>query len=261
VPRATVNIAGGIQPGTLSRALSVEHRESGLAARLLLTWPPRRPKEWTEADIDPALETAYAQVVSRLLELQPAYQDDQDYDAQIVRLSPAAKSRWIDYYNEHGREQIDLEGDLSAAWSKLEGYAARLALIIHLAKWATDHTSSTPIEEVDEDALAAGVTLSRWFGAEARRVYQMLEEDDAEREDRKLVEWIHRKGGSVTVRQTQQGHRRLATREASQAALERLVRQGLGRFESGSSGPGGGRPSELFVLSALQAGQLPESAE
>ena len=36
----------------------------------------------------------------------------------------------MDFYNAHGRESANLTGDLSAASSKLEGYAARLALVV-----------------------------------------------------------------------------------------------------------------------------------
>ena len=50
----------------MHRALGIEHRESGLAARLLLTCPPRKAKRWTEADIDPATEAAIAGLLDRL---------------------------------------------------------------------------------------------------------------------------------------------------------------------------------------------------
>ena len=69
VPRASVSVTGGIQPAILHRALGVEHRESGLAARLLLTWPPHKPKQWTEADIDPGKEAELEQLFTRLYDL------------------------------------------------------------------------------------------------------------------------------------------------------------------------------------------------
>jgi len=43
---------------------------------------------------------------------------------------------YVDYYHEHAAEQKDLSGDLSAAWSKLEEIAARLALVLHCVKLA-----------------------------------------------------------------------------------------------------------------------------
>ena len=49
VDSAAVCILGGIQPGVFSRALGVEHRQSGLLARLLTCTPPRIKRAWTEA--------------------------------------------------------------------------------------------------------------------------------------------------------------------------------------------------------------------
>mgnify|MGYP005852013251 CR=1 FL=1 len=171
VPRAAVSVCGGIQPVTLARALGTEHRENGLAARLLLACPPRRPKRWTEADISPDLERSIAAVFERLYDLRPTADDDGDAQPVIVPLSADGKAAWVDFYNAHGQEQADLAGDLSAAWSKLEGYAARLALVVHLVRWAAGDSTLTSADEVDADSVAAGVKLSRWFGNEARRAY------------------------------------------------------------------------------------------
>jgi len=182
VPRAAVSVCGGIQPVTLARALGTEHRENGLAARLLLACPPRRPKRWTEADISPDLERSITAVFERLYDLRPATDDEGDAQPVIVPLSANGKAAWVDFYNAHGQEQADLAGDLSAAWSKLEGYAARLALVVHFVRWAADDSTLASADEVDADSIAAGVELSRWFGNEARRAYAILSESDDERD-------------------------------------------------------------------------------
>src|SRR5262249_4882066 len=91
VPQAYVCVVGGIQPGILVRALSIEHRESGLAARLLLTLPPRKAKRWTEADIDPKTEAEFAKIVDRLFELQPTIGEEGEPVRVLVRLTPDAK--------------------------------------------------------------------------------------------------------------------------------------------------------------------------
>ncbi len=56
IPYAAVSVCGGIQPGPLARALGTEHRENGLAARLLLAYPPRKLKRWTEAEISVGMQ-------------------------------------------------------------------------------------------------------------------------------------------------------------------------------------------------------------
>lgn len=249
VPSASVSIAGGIQPGILARAMGREHHESGLLARLLFAMPPRKVKRWTEADVDAASEAAVAAVFDRLFALTPTVDDAGDDRPRLVTLAPDGKSAWVRFYNEHAGEQVDLSGDLSAAWSKLEGYAVRLALVIHLTRWAADDATLRDPTRVDEASIAAGVALARWFGDEAKRVYAILSESDDDRETRRLVEWIARKGGAVTARDLTHGLRAYrGDVDAASTALDELVTAGIGRWESPAPGPKGGAPAKRFRL-------------
>lgn len=259
VPQASVSVTGGIQPGILHRALGIEHRESGLAARLLLTCPPRKPKRWTEADVDPNAEAELARLVDRLYDLQPRVDDDDEGDPRpvILGLTPGAKAAWKEYYNHHAEEQTALSGDLAAAWSKLEEYAARLALVIHLVQRAADDADLESPDAVDADSMKAGIELAQWFKAEARRVYALLSESDNGREQRRLAEWIERKGGSVTAREVQQGHRQYRTAQDAEAALEELAKAGYGQWRDAPPGQKGGRPSSVFQLSTASTSTKP----
>ena len=249
VPRAAMSIIGGIQPGTLQRALGREYFENGLAARLLLACPPRRVKQWTESEIDPATEDAIAMMFDRLYSLEPVLGHDDEPEPGIVRLSPAAKAAWVSFYNEHAQEHDGLTGDLSAAWSKLEGYAARLALVVHLVRWAAGDSTLADCDVVDETSVTAGVALSRWFGQETRRVYAILSETDADRQRRELVELVQRKGGSITTRVLMRSRNRVyPTSDAAEQALNGLVQAGVGRWEDADPTAQGGRPTRRFVL-------------
>ncbi len=249
VPQAAVCVSGGIQPAILQRALGLEHRESGLAARLLLACPPRKAKRWTEADIDPGAEAELVSLFDRLYELQPTPGDDGEPRPALVRLSADAKTAWKGYYNAHAIEQADLTGDMAAAWSKLEEYAARLALVVHFTRWAADDVDDET--RLDLSSMNAGITLAKWFKHEARRVYAMLDESGAERDERRLVDWIGRKGGTVTPREVQQGCRWLKEPGAGEAALEELVKAGRGTWRDVPTTAKGGRPARAFVLSTL----------
>ncbi len=258
VPSASVSITGGIQPGILSRALGQEHHESGMAARVLYAMPPRKAKRWTEADVNADTEAAVAAVFDRLFSLtmepdpeSPLMADGYgpDMRPRLVRLADDGKRAWVTFYNEHATEQAELSGDLSAAWSKLEGYAARLALVVHLTRWAAGDTTLRDPARVDEASIAAGVVLARWFGDEARRVYAILSESDDDRETRRLVEWIERKGGTVTARDLTHGVRAYrGDPDAAERALSALVEAGIGRWEADAHGPKGGRPAQRFRL-------------
>lgn len=246
VPRAAVSVTGGIQPATLQRALGRAYFENGLAARLLLASPPRRVKRWSETEIEAALEQAVSAVFDNLFDIEPIDGPDGDPEPGIVRLSSPAKAAWIQFYNEHADEQVELSGDLSAAWSKLEGYAARLALVVHLVRWASGEIDDP--DELDEQSLTSGVTLSRWFGRETCRVYDMLAEEEDDRARRELIERIERRGGTITVRDLQRSSRAHAGSEIAEAALEDLVSAGWGRWDTCPPGSAGGRPSRHFRL-------------
>jgi len=99
VPQAAVSIVGGIQPGILSRYVGQEHRDNGLLARLLLTMPPRRPKVWTEADIEPMAEAAIGNIFEALHDLEPASNTDGEPRPAIVQLTAEGKRAWIAFYN------------------------------------------------------------------------------------------------------------------------------------------------------------------
>lgn len=253
VPSASVSITGGIQPGILSRALGQEHHESGMAARVLYAMPPRKPKRWTEADVSADTEAAVASVFDRLFGLTPETDDDGDERPRLVALADDGKAAWVTFYNEHATEQAELSGDLSAAWSKLEGYAARLALVVHLTRRAAGDATLRDPARVDEASIAAGVVLARWFGDEARRVYAILGESDEGRESRQLVEWIDRGGkdrepGTATARELTRGPREYRDADKAAKALGELVASRVGRWEVDDHAGGRGRPVDRFRL-------------
>lgn len=168
---------------------------------LLLTCAPRKAKQWTEADTDPNAEAELLRLFDRLYELEPTINDDGEARPVLVRLNREAKTAWTTYYNAHANEQAELSGDMVAAWSKLEGYAARLALVAHFVRWAVNDPTLASLNILDAASMNAGITLANWFKHKARRVYALLDESVGERQQRRLVDWIGRKGGTVTVRE------------------------------------------------------------
>ncbi len=242
VPRAAVSLVGGIPPGVLRAAIGREHMQDGLCARLLLAMPEPKPVKWTDATASPATKAAIAKVFDRLLALEPAADDEGKPAPFAMSLTSEAKSVWVEFYNRHRAEQVDLDDDLAAAWSKLEAYAARFALIFQLCSWAADEASG---DDVDEMSIKAGIVLSDWFGNEARRVYGVLSESDKDREHRELIELIRRKGGRITARELAHSASRYRAAGDAEAALESLIKAGLGRWEAE---PTTGRTRTVFVL-------------
>lgn len=242
VPRAAVSLCGGIQPDVLRSAIGREHRQDGLCARLLMAMPESRPVRWSETIIDPTTEASMGAVFDKLLTLEPAADADGKPEPDPMDLTPEAKGVFIDYYNRHRTESEELEDDLRAAWSKIEAYAARFALIFQLCSWASGDADDGAI---DEASMTAAIELADWFGNEAKRVYGLFSELEADREQRELVDLIRRRGGSVTAKELRAAARKYRPAGEAETALEGLVRAGLGTWEVV---PTGRRPRQEFTL-------------
>lgn len=250
IPRAAVSIIGTIQPSILRAALTPEHRGSGMAARLFLAMPPSKPRQWSEHEVPDYISQAVSDLFDALLSLEmlPGEHIDDDPRPAVVHLSPEAKELFIQFVNEHGIEQADMSGDMAAVWSKLEGGAARISLVLHLVRCATRDIPPYQASHIDAASMAAGIKLARWFGREAQRVESLFAETDEQREARELVEWIEKRGGSITARDLQNSHRRYShSADIAEAALAQLAKAGLGKT---TVIPTGGRPRFEFVLNS-----------
>jgi DNA polymerase-1 len=246
VPYAAVSITGGIQPGALARAITAEYLEVGLIARILMAMPPKMRKRWTELEIDPSLQESYANLLEKLRELQMDTGRDGEREPFLIRLTPEAKTIWVRFYDEWARVQANVEGELAAAFSKLEGYAARLALVHHVV--TNVGRNEDDCQPVEAASIEAGITLVQWFAYEVRRIYGSLTESEDARQTRRLIEFIRSHGGQLTARRLHLSNKtRYPDTEAAEAALDELVRSNLADWVE-SVNPNGGRPSRVIVL-------------
>ncbi len=250
IPYGAVSIAGGIQPNVLKRVIGQEHRDNGLFARFLIADPPRRAKQWREAKVDPALSMEMDLLFENLCGLKMNLNEQGEQCPFILQLNPGAKELWVQFVNEHGREQLDYTGDRAAALVKLEGAAARLALIHFLVRVVSGESVADP-HSVDETSVRAGIRMARWFKDEMLRVYDLQAESDEEADLRTMRELIERRGGAVSIRDWQ----RLRSHPTSAEAREELsVLVDAGQAESFKipPGPNGGRRSDGVCLNGFQ---------
>lgn len=241
VPRAAVSIIGTIQPGVLRQVLEGEHMVNGLAARLLFAMPPQRSKRWSDADVSAETRAAWD---DRLEELIALPYEGEPLD---LPLTPSAHARFVEFYNEHAERQEEAENEVvAAAFSKLEGYAARLALIVELS--GNPHAKA-----VEFASMEAGIRLADWFANEAERIYAAFQEAPEERDRRQLVDLIAARGGSVTERDLARGPRRYRDPGAAAIALEDLAASGFGSWHE-SLPEGGGHTVRVFSLYGIGDG-------
>jgi Protein of unknown function (DUF3987)/BT4734-like, N-terminal domain len=250
-----VCIAGGIQPQVLRRVLTQDFFERGLPARFLSAHPPMRQDKWSEAEVSDDLRARVLELFGELWLLQPDHDDKGEACPKLLRLDPDAQAEYVRYYNECGASAVQADEHEEAAWHKLSGYAARLALVGQLA---CDPDAKT----VTGETMRAACDLARWFGNEAARIYASLAETQEQRERRELIEFIERRGGDVYERDVMQSFTRLKNdKPGTERELTALVKAGIGKWEPIDHGGGRGRPTRKFQLlrssTSTQFGVLP----
>ena len=252
IPRALVSVTGTIQEPVLRKLLAgddAKHFDNGLAARFIMVMPPERTRQWREAITSPALMRQYADLFSDLLKLTP-HIDAETGRREPVTLTwtPQAKARFVDFVNSHGAEMHGFKSDrLKSAWSKLEGQAARLALVFHCIRETYLPSPGENANMISADTLDAALVWIEWLKKETRRIYYTLTHKGDARQADKLIAFARRNGGSITAAaaaRTGAGGRDVAEVEKIMAGL---VAAGLAEWHMPEQRKGG-RPTRYFRL-------------
>src|SRR5262249_31085757 len=103
---------------------------------------------------------------------------------------------FIGWANEHYAETNErtFPENLRGPWAKMEGYCARLALIVQLCRWAAGEVLD---EDVDRKSVAGAAALIEYFKSHARRVYTRLPSTEEDRHVAAAVEWIRKRPNGV----------------------------------------------------------------
>lgn len=248
IRNAAVSVTGTIQPRTLARVLTPEFFETGFAARLLLAMPPNRKKTWSDAVISDGASARYAATVRRLTELAHRVSRFGRPLPIDVPLSHEARIAWIGFFEDFAEKQhTTRDEDLAAAYSKLEGAAARFGLVFHLVRLSEENALGAETPPISAKAIEAGVTLARWFVDETERVYAELRSSAGARELSELEQHVRTLGGSATARDLMRTGPCFPTAKEAQDALQRLVEAGraTSRWETRAEG---GKPQQVYTL-------------
>ena len=135
IAHASVSVTGGIQPDILKKRLTKTHLANGLFARLLFAFPPGS-RRWSRSEIHPQVKEDFARLLEELIEIPQITEGHPMREPQIVDLTPEAKDRFGRFVDEFGGMQDKPDDLLAASFAKLERYAARFALVLHLARRA-----------------------------------------------------------------------------------------------------------------------------
>jgi hypothetical protein len=197
VPHPSVAVVGGMTPDMLSSLSEGQGREDGFTPRLLFCFPERAPKHYAEEGVPDDVAAAWHRLVKALWD-RPMADSGGVPAPSVVRFSPEARAEWVAQCQAHYAEQDanDFPDSLEGPWGKLEAYAARLALLLHLMHLAADPASSpsAPLPDLPRRAVVDAFRLISYFKSHARRVYASMGRKSRLGGDvvRALVRWMVR---------------------------------------------------------------------
>lgn len=257
VPRPFLTVAGGITPDMLTSLPEGRGRDDGFLARLLFAYPERTPRRYSEDGIPVGVAESWDALI-RSLRGRPMREHEGRPAPWTIRMTPEAQREWADWCRAHYAEQEadDFDDSLEGAWGKLDAYAARLGLILHLIDLASDPTRPAPDDppELSRRVILDAFRLVACFKAHARRVYASMggKADDGGDDTRALLRWIVRTGlDAFSTRDIGRNLRRFRDDDAALAdALAWLVARNAirPRPEADSARRTGRKPSPSYEV-------------
>jgi ferredoxin len=220
IPKTSVNVTGTITKNQWQESMTGTNASNGLAPRFLIAMPPKKYQRWTEVGIDPSVIAEYEAMIQKLLSLT----HDADDKPIIVGWTADAAVLWGAFYDENVTlQERESDGYLESLYSKLEGQAAKLALVIQMVRWTEDQSLSNT--EIDADSMRMTIELTRWFRRESRRVYLILNQDRRSDEEETVYEYVA-SHEDVSVRDLQRNLLREKSSDHVEQIVEGLVKKG-----------------------------------
>lgn len=246
-----VTVAGTIQPEILSELVDERGREDGFIHRILFAYPERVNRRWSEDTVSEGTRSAYHAMFDMLWALEPDENADGTRTPHVLRFTPTGKRAWVEWITDHYSEMDapDFPVNLRGPWAKMQGYAARFALILHLCRRACGESQSP---DVDEASMLASADLADYFKSHAKAVYRQLRATPEDQQLTDALAWIRRQPEQKTTARNllSAGIGGVSTSEAAKRLLRLLEERGYGKTEEKRSKHG--RPSFIFAL-ALQS--------
>jgi uncharacterized protein DUF3987 len=249
VPNPFVGVTGCLPPTVLPDLAAPLRRADGLLDRLLFAFPDASPPRWTDVTVTEAAMAGYTQILAALWQLNPACASEGHGSRPVVvPFTVEGRSAFVRCVNDLYAQLMDpeLPAHLRGPYAKLEGYAARLALLVQLCRHVAGEAAHTA---VDARSVTAAAALIEYFQAHLIRVYTCLRSTQADQRAVTALRWIRAHGRACTVRDLQR-HRVAGVTRASQG--EKLLRDlvDLGAGELRARRLPSGRTQRVFVMQA-----------
>ncbi len=199
VPHPFLGLVGGMPPDMLGELAEGKGRDDGFIDRILFAYPDPMPKPgWTKQGIDKQTKTDWADLVRQLWQLPMRVYEGEECPYNI-NFAPEAEKIWEEWFNDHHAEQNadDFPDWLRGPWAKLEQYAARIALTLHMLHWGADPMRSEAVPDVPPQRMRNAVRLVNYLKSHTHRVRSLMrvkeKGSDGGEHVQTILKWIRRR--------------------------------------------------------------------
>lgn len=235
-----VTVVGGIQPDRLKVFKSKEH--DGFIDRILFAFPEEVANQWTDETVSESLRNHYSNLYNQLYTLEPQCTPEGGTIPVALPFSIAGRKAFILVVNQNNIDiQLTANPFLKSAFSKLEAYFFRFALILQLCGNPGSH-------QIEEDAVQGALLLLEYFKGQVRKVYAQIAGEAMSNRILRSVEAIRSNGNNMTLRDCYT--KKIAGVKDAKAAKKlftELEKEGNGKIIE-QKNTSGGRPTIVFHL-------------
>ena len=168
-----INIIGSIQTNLLTEIFKADFVANGLTDRFLFVYPKdRKISVWRRNDRNigrPDILGKWRNILGRVLDM-PCVTDEKSNAVSplVINMDDEAEEYFYNWYNGiiEGVNAIEDDNEVESRKMKLNGNAARLALIFQIMKWAAGEGEMRSIEV---DSVKAAIRMIEYYEESYRR--------------------------------------------------------------------------------------------
>lgn len=191
IDRPAISVYGTIQPDVLNSLIGGERYGNGFAHRLLFVWPDGLEKPlWTLEDTELYLLNDYDAAIGKLLGLDWS-EDEQPHTLELA--ADAKRLLLLDVFNGVNKPFCDSADTelLAGLHSKFDLHTARLAIALHLLKFAYSAKEALPTT-IEASTIEAAAQAADYFRGQSLKVYERMQNacptDDLPRNKREFYD-------------------------------------------------------------------------
>jgi predicted transcriptional regulator len=159
-----------------------DYFHSGFIARFLIAMPPVEAIKLNPRELTDAEKKSYERFIMDILSARESMLVDGKVEPKVFPISPGAWNVLIDYQHRHAELSVYETDRNSAVEGKFLTNAARIALILHVARLTENGTHWKDYSPVSEETMKGACIIAEWFVQESKRVFAVLSGDYADGE-------------------------------------------------------------------------------